>query len=249
MLDNSHIPSNRITELDRLQSLINYRFTELGLLERALTHKSYSNEEASTSKLVLEDYESLEFLGDSILGFIISEFLFRTYPELSEGNLSKLKSRLVSTRELASLSKGLSLGDFLHLSRGEEKTGGRKKRAILADLFESLVAAIYLDGGIESSRSFVLDQFQGQLQTLARGDFETLDFKSALQERLHSQGFPSPQYRLLSESGPDHEKEFIVAVISEGEALGEGVGRSKKMAERKAARKALRSLNQDAHEE
>ena len=245
MTERTALSEQRTSELDRLQLLIDYRFKVLSLLECALTHKSFSNEEANTGRAPVGDYESMEFLGDSILGFIISEFLFRTYPELSEGSLSKLKSQLVSTRELSQLSGKLNLADFLHLSRGEEKTGGRKKRAILADLFESLVAAIYLDGGIAPAREFVLEQFEEHLGKVARGELESLDFKSALQECLHSKGLPSPEYQLVYERGPDHEKQFFVSVSSEGNLLGEGVGRSKKMAERQAARQALNKLDQN----
>jgi ribonuclease-3 len=205
----------------------------------ALTHRSFGNEQAGESS----DYESLEFLGDSILGFLISEFLYLSYPNWTEGRLSKLKSQLVSTKELATLSQELGLGDFLRLSHGEEKTGGRRKRAILADLFESLVAAIYLDGGIESARDFILEQFGAEFERIASGEFGLRDHKSALQERLHSLGLPGPAYSVTGEEGPDHRKLFRVAVLSESELLGAGEGRSKKEAEQMAARRALRHLD------
>lgn len=229
----------RITELKELEKKLGYCFRNLNLAEQALTHKSYAHETETDESM---DYESLEFLGDSILGFVISEFIYLTYPELTEGDLSKIKSQLVSARQLHLLSRDLDLGKYLNLSRGEERTGGRRKRALLADLFESLTAAIYLDGGIEPARNFILRQFGERFEDIANDEMPFKDHKSALQERLHGMGCPGPYYEVISESGPDHRKEFMVSVSSEGEVLARGTGRSKKIAEQQAAEHAMGKL-------
>ncbi|UCF39123.1 MAG: ribonuclease III [Acidobacteriota bacterium] len=237
------ITSARILELQELQEQLGYQFENLCLLNRALTHKSYAYEVKQPNlENCFGDYESLEFLGDSILGFIISEFLYLTYPEKNEGELSKLKSYLVSTRQLQHLSKQIGLGKFLNLSRGEAKTGGRKKKAILADLFESLVAAIYLDGDLEPVRVFVLKCYQDQFEKVARGELDFLDHKSILQEHLHQSGAPGPVYRVLEEYGPDHDKEFFIEVLSQGQPLASGQGKSKKEAEQNAAKQAMEAF-------
>ena len=233
--------SRRIAKLNELETKLGYSFENPGLLEQALTHKSYSHECGNTEN---PDYESLEFLGDSILGFVISEFLFLTFPELSEGDLSKLKSHLVSTQQLHVLSSKLDLGKFLNLSRGEDRTGGRRKRTLLADLFESLTAAIYLDGGLEPSKNFILKQFDERFEAIARDEIAFRDHKSTLQEKLHRLGLPSPAYRVIEESGPDHRKEFLVSVSSQGVVLAQGSGKSKKAAEQEAAERGIVKLEE-----
>jgi ribonuclease-3 len=240
--------SHRVSEtreeaLERLQVRIGYSFADQAILNQALTHRSflYDRPEAG-DHLLLRDYESLEFLGDAVLSLIISEFLYRSYPDLREGDLSKIRSHFVSARQLSRCSAELGLGEFLILSRGEEKTGGRSKRAILADLFESLLAAIYLDGGLKAAREFVLWRFNSQFQKLERQEIALRDHKSALQEHLHQSVSASPTYRVLEETGPDHRKEFRVAVISEGQVLGVGTGKSKKEAEQRAAESALEQM-------
>jgi ribonuclease-3 len=237
------LSSNRIAEIVKLESTLGYTFGNRDLVERALTHKSYSHEIGTDES---PDYESLEFLGDSILGFVISEFLYLTYPDLSEGDLSKIKSQLVSARQLHLLSRDLDLGRYLNLSRGEDRTGGRRKRALLADLFESLTAAIYLDGGIHAAREFILRVFQDRFEDIARDEMLFRDHKSALQEQLHGMGSPSPVYQVVKESGPDHRKEFLVSVSSEGTVLAHGKGRSKKAAEQEAAETAITRLGEKA---
>lgn len=229
----------RVSELKELEVRVGYSFHDLSLAEQALTHRSYTHEYGIEQSL---DYESLEFLGDSILGFVISEFLFLTYPELSEGDLSKIKSQLVSAKQLHLLSRDLELGRYLNLSRGEDRTGGRRKRALLADLFESLTAAIYLDGGIEPARDFILRQFQERFEAIAKDEMPFSDHKSALQEKLHGMGCPSPDYQIVEESGPDHKKEFLVSVSSQGAVLAQGTGKSKKSAEQDAAEHAISKL-------
>lgn len=229
----------RAAELKDLEEKLGYQFRNLDLLEQALTHKSYAHEYAGGECL---DYESLEFLGDSILGFVISEFLYLNNPELREGDLSKIKSQLVSAKQLHLLSRDLGLGRYLNLSKGEDRTGGRRKKALLADLFESLTAAVYLDGGMEPARDFILRQFNKRFKDIAKDEMPFKDFKSALQEKLHGMGCPSPDYDVVEESGPDHRKEFLVSVASKGIVLAHGKGRSKKSAEQDAAEQAIAKM-------
>jgi ribonuclease-3 len=191
------------------------------------------------------DNESLEFLGDSVLGFVIADLLFRQFPEHNEGQKSKLKASLVSAASLARLGDRLGLGEFLILGRGEEKTGGRKKLALIADCYEALIAAIYLDGGIEPVRAFLERQFDELIvearRTGAHAAF-TEDYKSALQEWLQSRDRGLPVYRLAGETGPAHRRLFEVEVQVGGEALARADGRSKKEAAQAAARLALERL-------
>ena len=234
----SKSPRQRSEQLQQLQIRLDYSFKDLSLLDHALTHRSFAHESGKTGA----DYEAMEFLGDSVLGLAISEHLFRADPNRLEGELSKLKGLLVSKPELAELSIRLDLGSFLRLSHGEEKTGGRKKKAILADAFESVTGAIYLDGGFEPARKFILNQFRDHLRRVARRKLELRDFKSALQEQLHSQGLPGPNYRVVKETGPNHRKVFLVEVRSRKKLLGQASGRAKKEAEQNAAQIALGEL-------
>jgi ribonuclease-3 len=191
------------------------------------------------------DNESMEFLGDSVLGFVIAAMLFREFPQHNEGQKSKLKASLVSAASLARLAEQLDLGEFLILGRGEEKTGGRRKHAIIADCYEALIAAIYLDGGIEAVQRFIEQQFADLVAEARRtgtGASFTDDWKSALQEYLQSGGRGLPAYRLAEEIGPDHRKSFVVEVVVEGEAVAKAQGRSKKEAAQSAARAALEKL-------
>lgn len=237
------LDEERTRELATLCKRIDYRFTDLSLLDQALIHSSYSYEyEASDPDKSIPNYESMEFLGDSILGLVISEFLFLSYPDKREGFLSQIKSQMVSTNQLSELSGKLGLGDFLKLGRGEKKTGGRNKKAILADLFESLLAAVYLDGGFREARNFVLRQFKPHFEDLARGEFQLLNSKSTLQEKLHEMGLEEPEYIVVAEEGPQHTKEFVVEVRTRSYTLSEGKGSSKKIAEQDAAKNALGSL-------
>jgi ribonuclease-3 len=231
------------SEFEPLEQRIGYRFRDRGLLEHALTHRSRVHEDASGGVF---DNESMEFLGDSVLGFVIADMLFREFPEHSEGQKSKLKASLVSAASLARLAEALDLGEFLILGRGEEKTGGRRKHAIIADCYEALIAAIYLDGGIDAARGFVERQFAALVEEARRtGAVATFtdDWKSALQEWLQSHGHGLPAYRLAAEIGPDHRKRFLVEVVVDGEPVARGEGRSKKEAAQTAARSALESLD------
>src|SRR6266550_3008437 len=216
------------SELEPLERRIGYRFRDRGILEHALTHRSRVDEDASGGVF---DNESMEFLGDSVLGFVIAAMLFREFPQHNEGQKSKLKASLVSSASLARLGERLNLGEFLILGRGEEKTGGRRKHAIIADCYEALIAAIYLDGGTEAAEKFIAREFASLIEeakrTGAAASF-TDDWKSALQEYLQSGGRGLPVYRLAAEVGPDHRKSFVVEVLVDGEPVAKAEGRSKK---------------------
>jgi ribonuclease-3 len=225
-------------EFDELQARIGYRFRDRGLLEHALTHKSRAAEDASGG---VTDNESLEFLGDAVLGLVVADALFHQYPDYDEGQKSKIKAAVVSTQSLARHAERLRLGEHLILGRGEEKTGGRFKQALLADGYEALIAALYLDGGLDAAETFLRKELkdaidEGSAQTFVR------DYKSALQERLQALGRPLPEYRVSGEAGPDHRKTFSVEVVVNGEVLGAATGRAKKEAEQEAARLALTKL-------
>ncbi len=226
-------------EFEELQERVGYRFKDRGLLEHALTHKSRAAEDASGG---VADNESLEFLGDAVLGLVVAEMLFRQYPHYNEGQKSKIKASVVSTQALARRAEQIQLGDHLLLGRGEEKTGGRFKQALLADGYEALIAALYLDGGMPAAAGF-LERELGD--AIASGAGETVvgqDYKSALQERLQALGQPLPEYRVAAESGPDHRKEFTIDVVVAGEIVGTASGKAKKEAEQEAARLALDRL-------
>jgi ribonuclease III len=226
-------------EFEALQQVIGYRFRDRGLIEHAMTHTSRANEDVSGGVL---DNESLEFLGDAVLGFVIADVLFREFPDFDEGEKSKTKAALVSTATLARQAERLGLGDHLLLGRGEEKTGGRHKQALLADSYEALLAAIYLDGGIDQARAFVRREFEGLINEVRQRGVAGDDFKSALQEHLQSQDRPLPEYRLTGTHGPDHRKRFEVTVFVSGQAVAVAGGLSKKEAEQEAARLALQKL-------
>jgi ribonuclease III len=227
-------------EFDALQQAIGYRFRDRGLLEHAMTHTSRANEDVSGG---VRDNESMEFLGDAVVGFVIADVLFREFPDFDEGEKSKTKAALVSTATLARQAERLNLGEHLLLGRGEEKTGGRRKQALLADGYEALIAAIYLDGGIEHVRAFIVREFAPLLAEVQQhGIAGSQDYKSALQELLQARDQPLPEYRLVGTMGPDHRKLFQVEVVVNGEALAESTGPSKKEAEQDAARAALDKL-------
>jgi ribonuclease-3 len=228
-------------EFASLEQRVGYTFRDPGLLEHALTHTSRANEDVSGGVI---DNESLEFLGDAVLGFAIADLLFRRFPARDEGWKSKMKAALVSTASLARLAEGLDLGQHLLLGRGEEKTGGRRKQALLADGYEALIAAIYLDGGVDQVTAFIGRQFEGLINEARKPAAAFHDYKSALQERLQSAGDPLPEYAVIGETGPDHYKLFQVQVRVGGTPMAEAVGRSKKEAEQEAARLALERLNQ-----
>src|SRR6188768_1758994 len=232
------------SELEPLERRIGYRFRDRGMLEHALTHRSRVHEDASGGVF---DNESLEFLGDSILGFVIADMLFREFPQHNEGEKSKLKASIVSATTLARLGDRIELGSFLILGRGEEKTGGRRKLALIADSYEALIAAIYLDGGIDPARAFIERQFADLIVSARRTGAEaafTEDYKSALQEWLQSRERGLPVYRLAGEVGPPHKRRFEVEVVVDGEPLARADGSTKKEAAQAAAKAALAILSQ-----
>jgi ribonuclease-3 len=232
-------------EFETLEQAISYRFRDRGLLEHAMTHTSRANEDVSGG---VHDNESMEFLGDAVIGFVIADVMFREFPEFDEGEKSKTKASLVSTSTLARQAERLNLGEHLLLGRGEEKTGGRRKQALLADGYEALIAAIYLDGGIDHARAFITREFGALLEEVRQhGAAGPEDYKSSLQELLQARDLPLPEYRLVGTLGPDHRKLFRVEVVVNGEPLAESTGPSKKEAEQDAARVALGKLrNVDA---
>ncbi|MDQ3069882.1 MAG: ribonuclease III [Acidobacteriota bacterium] len=231
--------------LGPLEGVVGYRFKDVGLLEHALTHRSKAHEDASGGVF---DNESMEFLGDAVLGFVIADMLFREFPHHDEGHKSKIKASIVSTTSLARLAGAIDLGRFVLLGRGEEKTGGRRKQALLADCYEALIAAVYLDGGVEAARTFIGRQF-GPLIAEARTSGSeaafTEDWKSALQEVLQSDGRGLPEYLMAGEEGPAHRRVFLVDVRVAGSVVARGEGRSKKAAEQVAAQRALDALRDD----
>jgi ribonuclease-3 len=222
-----------------LEAALGHRFRRPELLQRALTHSS-GRQELPVGETA-EDNERLEFLGDAILGMLVSEHLLTTFAEWTEGQLSRTRAGLVNEASLHAAALRLNLGQYLRLGRGEEKTGGRKKPGMLADAYEAVIAAIYLDAGLEAARGFVaqslLDAAAEQAAQMGRGDH-----KSALQELLQRRGQPPAEYRVANETGPDHRKTFLVEVIVGGQALASAEGATKKDAEQAAAGLALQQL-------
>jgi ribonuclease III len=230
------------SELEPLERQIGYRFKDRGVLEHAMTHRSRVHEDASGGVF---DNESMEFLGDSVLGFVIADMLFREFPQHNEGQKSKLKASIVSAASLARLAEKINIGEYLILGRGEEKTGGRRKQALIADGYEALIAAIYLDGGVDAVRGFIQRQFADLIEEARRTGAHaafTEDYKSALQEWLQSHDRGLPSYRLASEAGPAHRRLFDVEVLVEGEPIARAEGKTKKEAAQAAAKLALERL-------
>jgi ribonuclease III len=237
---------------DQLEERLGYRFRSRGLLEKALTHSSAVSEARAgragenAGEAPSEDNERLEFLGDAVLELLTREYLVSKFPDWDEGRLSKSRTRLVNAKSLWAAARRMAIGEHLRVGRGEEKTGGREKQTLLADAFEALVAAIYLDGGLEAARE-VLRRVLFEEALEERGErMAESDRKSALQELLQGQGLPPAVYRLAGETGPDHQKKFRIEVWSSGELLASGEGGTKKEAEQRAARRALERLGQAA---
>ncbi len=225
--------------MQKLEEKIGYRFRDRTLLLTALTHSSYANERHGDS----QSYERLEFLGDSILGYVTAEFLYRHEPRLPEGRMTRLRAELVCEQSLHRTALRLGLGDSMLLGRGEERTGGRQRPSILADMVESIIAAMYLDsGGLEEPRRFIMAQI---LQGVELGEaHRSADYKTELQELVQRRADQHIAYELIGESGPDHDKLFSFRVTINGENAGEGSGRTKKEAEQMAACEALRKLRE-----
>ena len=221
-----------------LEKKLGVKFKNPKLLLEALTHRSYLNE---TSKKGLSSNERLEFLGDSVLSFIISHWLFRLFPDYSEGTLTNLRSNLVKTESLAKIARKLSLGNFLLLSKGEKESGGQDNPVLLANCLEAVIGAIFLDQGIDSVKNFIQRNFKNSLETLLlKGEFK--DFKSLLQEKTQKINKISPVYKTIKEIGPDHAKIFTVGVFLGKKLLAKGKGKSKQLAEEQAAEYALQKL-------
>ncbi|MFN0169599.1 MAG: ribonuclease III [Bryobacteraceae bacterium] len=230
-------------ELEQLEQTIGHRFNDRELLRRALSHSSHVHERALAGLEPEADNEQLEFLGDSVLGFIISEVLVARFPTFAEGKLSKLRAHLVSSSNLYRIAVGLNLGDYLLLGRGEELTGGRQKKTVLANALEALIAALYLDAGFPPTRDFVRRVFVGEgapedpmEQALAT---PLTDFKSTLQELAQSRRLPTPVYHIVHEEGPHHEKVFTVEVRVGRDWFSRGQGPSKKSAAQNAAQSLI----------
>ncbi len=234
--------------LDNLETTLGHRFADRGLLEQALTHSSFARESAEQPA---KDNEQLEFLGDAVLQLVASQELYQRFPGYQEGELSKLRAHLVNANHLVQCAGELELGDYLRLGRGEEKTGGRRKKALLSDAVEAMLAALYLDGGLLVARQFVLTHIlEPELDRLSDTEGEVLlvaDHKSYLQERLRASGRPEPRYELVSQEGPDHRKVFTMQVVvmsaeNATEFATEASGATKKAASQLAAQKALEIL-------
>jgi ribonuclease-3 len=216
-----------------LEELLNYRFQDKGLLLEALTHKSYSHEHK-----LERNYERLEFLGDAVLQLIVTEYLVAKYKEYDEGMLSKYRGYFVSEQFLSELSKIINLGDFVRLGKGEEQSGGKFKSSLLCDIFESLIAAIYIDGGYNHARSVVINLASDKIdETIDENRF--IDGKTELQKLTQKRFEQLPEYKVISEDGPEHDKTFLVEVYIGGKPVAKGKGKSKKKAEQDAAKKAL----------
>ncbi len=226
-------------DLSTFEERIGYQFQNRDLLTRALTHKSFSHEARQDH---IQDNETFEFLGDSVLGFVIGDLLFRKFPTMDEGALSKIKAYLVSASSLAAKSRDYGMGEVIYLGVGEEKSGGRKKESLLANLFEAMIAAVYLDGGIEPARALIERSFAQDIESIDAEDLLFQDYKTALQELAQGKGLQLPEYNVIDEVGPDHDKRFVVEVRV-GNQLARGEGSSKKEAQQEAAKHALRDYS------
>jgi ribonuclease-3 len=221
-------------DLSPLEKRIDYRFKRPDLLDLALTHRSWANEQG-----IPEHYERLEYLGDSVLGLVTAEWLYKEHPELPEGELSKLKAQLVSRETLARYARELDLGAVLKIGVGEDRSGGRTKASLLCDSLEAVFGALYLDGGLEAAQQAILPMLEGSFEAVER---TVNDAKTQLQEVSQALGWELPEYRLAGSSGPDHDKIFVVECWLAGALAGQGEGPSKKVAEQRAAADALAKL-------
>lgn len=231
--------------LQQLEARLGYEFRDRALLAQALTHRSH-RDGRQTSRL---DNERLEFLGDAIVGFVVSDVLCALFPTLSEGKLSRIKANLVNARSLRHVAERLELGRYLRLGPGEEKTGGRQKQGLLANAVEALVAALYRDGGMDPARQFVEDFLLGELRESSVEPLARADYKSALQEYLQGKRLPAARYQTVQTHGPEHRKTFTIEVWAGERCLARGEGASKKAAEQQAARRAMERLSVEVRTE
>ncbi len=225
-----------MNSLNDFQSKIGYKFNNISKLKTALTHSSYLNESKNSSHYLCN--ERMEFLGDSILGLCVAEYLFKNYRDFPEGKMSKLRAMVVCEDTLSDVANSLSLGDYIYMSNGEELTGGRKRKSILSDAMESVIAAVYLDSSFEVAKDFVMKLFTPYINSAIQGKIDTKDSKSALQEYCQSKG-KKVHYELTGESGPDHLKVFESTVYIDNESIAKGTGSSKRDSEQSAAKKCL----------
>jgi ribonuclease III len=234
-------------DLDALEGILAYKFNDRALLERAVTHRSWAHEQVGPGceeQARCLHNEAFEFVGDSVLGLVVADYLFEAYPDVTEGELSRMKHRLVSAQTLAKSAQGLNLGEFLRVGRGEEKTGGRRKRALLADAFEAVLAAVFLDGGLEAATAFIHHALGDELEHADPESAAAADYKTMLQERLQAEHQTAPQYMVVETAGPPHRRTFHVEVSWDGGSV-RGEGRTIKAAETAAARLALESIKDE----
>lgn len=233
-----NITEERRKLLVEFQGRISYSFKDINILNRALTHSSYANEIKNKR---MKNNERLEFLGDAVLSVTVSDYIFNKYPDYPEGELTKLRATVVCEPVLASLSRKLNVGKYLLLGKGEEATGGRERESILADAFEAIIASIYIDGGLENAKQFILSNISLYIKEAVMGKL-FLDYKTQLQETLQKSNKGKIQYNVVKEKGPDHNKTFYIEVSVDNKVLGDGMGKSKKEAEQNAAKKALNRI-------
>jgi len=241
----------KIPDLDEVEKILAYKFADRTLLERALTHRSWAHEQVAPGKEEearrLQN-EAFEFVGDSVLGLIVADYLFQCYPDVTEGELSRMKHRLVSAPTLARASEQLAIGDYLRIGRGEERSGGRAKRALLADVFEALLAAIFFDGGLPAATDFVHAALAPELEQVDPESAAAADFKTLLQERLQAERQTAPVYTVIETTGPPHRRTFHVELNWDGGSV-RAQGRTIKAAEKVAARLALEEIGASQQEQ
>ncbi|MBU4286545.1 MAG: ribonuclease III [Proteobacteria bacterium] len=223
--------------LSEFEQKILYKFNKINILEEALNHSSFVNEQGDVN---IKDNERLEFLGDAVLNLVVGHILIQRYSDLNEGDLSRMRAGLVNESQLANIARAIDLGSFLRLGRGEIQTNGREKNSILADTFEAVIAAVYIDGGFDEAFKMIENHFSDLLNSIA-ASMDSHDYKSQIQELVQESQKITPKYRVLQESGPDHDKTFNVE-LDVCEVRTKGIGKSKKLAEQDAARKALEVL-------
>lgn len=233
------LDKNRLEQIKEFQNVIKYKFDKLSMINEALTHSSYTNE---CRKKYIYNNERLEFLGDSVLSIVVSEYIYLKYNNLPEGELTKVRANVVCEPSLAQQAREINLGKYLLLGKGEEVTGGRERVSILADAFEAVIGALYLDGGMEIARKFILNMLSNSIELASIGNLFR-DYKTDLQEILQSKYDDKISYKVVGETGPDHNKTFEIEVILGDRVLGSGQGKSKKEAEQMAAKKALKKVN------
>ena len=225
------------SNLARLEQTLGYKFKNPKLLEEALCHKSYINESNGNVK----SYERLEFLGDSVLGVVVSRYIYDNYSSFPEGELTKLRASVVCERTLSQMARKLNIGDCIYLSKGESQSGGADKDAILCDVFEAVIAAIYLDSDMANARVFILNNMSDAISEQAKLGNDSNDYKTNLQEIVQQSG-GTVEYKIVSETGPDHAKQYEAVVCVNGKSIARGIGASKKKAHQEAAKNAINKL-------